>query len=594
MRSSGSSTVQARFTVRRATAKGGAYRVVVACAGPFLTGTTLGVVAAAPAASASATTFYAYANGRAVLPSSCPETSVASKQCTLAEALSVVGAGGSVALATPGSAAPYVGNWVVSTSRTSSSSPVTIEPAPGVTNPILDGNHGSAKRCQTTTCDGPVLAVRSDVHLRIDGLTLENADNTTSNYGGGLENDGGGVVSVLSSTFSSNIANDGGAIDNGDDHGTGTLTVSGSTFSGNSARGSKSGLGDGGGIDNGDHGGTGSLTVSSSIFLGNKASVGQSGPGDGGVIDNGDHGATGALTVSGSAFSGNSATGGGGAIDNGDNSGTSTLGVSASTFSGNTASYGGAIGDGNVTGSVSGSTFSENVAGYGGGIDNGDYGLAVLKVSGSTFSQDRAAGNGGAVDNGDGLDLRGTLMVSDSTFWGNSAAGNNSVPTVKVAAHNGDGGAIDNGDNEGTGTLIVTGSTFSGNTAKTDGGAINNLLTVWATANIFDGPCHESVGGLWNDEGYNVATSTTCLSGGTGDVGHGADKLGPLAHHGGLTETMLPLQGNPALHVIPLDTTEVLSGHPLRLCPTTDQRGIGTRAGQPCNAGAVQSSATSP
>jgi hypothetical protein len=594
MGSSGPSTVQAKCTFRRTVAKAGACTAVAGRAGVFLTCIALGLVTVDPAASATGASFYAYANGRAAMPSNCPETGVASKQCTLAEALSLVPAGGTVALATPGSAAHYVGNWAVSTPRTSSSSPVTIEAAPGVTDPVLDGNHGSAKGCRTTTCDGPILAVRSDVHVRIDGLTLQNADNTTSDYGGAIVNDGGGVVSVSSSTFSSNVANDGGAIDNGDDHGSGTLALSGSTFSGNSARASKSGLGDGGAIDNGDHGGMGNLTVSSSAFSGNKASGSNSGPGDGGVIDNGDHGATGALTLSGSSFSGNSATGGGGAIDNGDNGGTSTLGVSASTFSGDTADYGGAIGDGNVSGSVFGSTFSENVAGYGGGIDNGDYGLAVLKVSGSTFSQNRAAGNGGAVDNGDGLDLRGTLTVLASTFWGNSANGNNGAPAVKRVVHNGDGGAIDNGDNEGTGTLIVSGSTFSGNTAKTEGGAINNLLTVWATANIFDGSCHESVGGLWNDEGYNVATNSTCLSGGTGDVSHGAGKLAPLARNGGPTESMLPLPGNPALHLIPVDTTEMLSGHALTLCPTTDQRGTASGTGRHCNAGAVQSAGTSP
>jgi hypothetical protein len=590
---SGWPTRQAECTSKGAAAKTCRWNAVVARAGLLMTCTALGLGAAAPAASAGGALFYAYANGRAVLPSNCPGTNVASKQCTLAEALSLVAAGGNVALASPGSTAHYVGNWVVSTPRTSSSSPVTIEPAPGVTNPVLDGNHGSPKGCHTTTCDGPVLAVRSGVHLRIDGLTLENADNTTSDYGGGVENDGGGVVSLVSSTFSNDRADDGGAIGNGDDHGTGTVTVSASTFSGNSARGSKTGLGDGGAIDNGDHGGTGTLTVSASTFLGNTATGSNSGPSDGGAIDNGDHGGTGTLTVSGSGFTRNSATAAGGAIDNGDLGGTSAFAVAASVFSGNTAGHGGAIGDGSVTGSVSGSTFSDNVAGYGGAIDNGESGLAVLRVSASTFSQNRAAGNGGAVDNGDGLNLRGTLTVLASTFWENSASGHAS-PGINSTLRNGDGGAIDNGDNEGTGTLIVSGSTFSGNTSKTGGGAINNLLTVWATGNIFSGPCHESVGGTWNDEGYNIATSPTCLSAGPGDVGHGANLLASLAHNGGPTETAMPLAGNPALHIIPYGTTEVLNGRPLKLCPTTDQRGVASGGGQHCNAGAVQSSAVTP
>jgi hypothetical protein len=557
-------------------------------------GTAAGLTLAASPAFAAGTALYAYAGGRAVLPSNCPITSTASKECTLGEALSLAVAGNTVALATPGSVEHYVGNWTVRTPFTSFSKPLTIEAAPGVTNPTLDGNHGKLPGCGTVVCHGPVLTILSGLHVRTDRLTFRNADNTVTNFGGAIENEGGGTLTVLASAFSDNAATNGGAIDNGDNHGAGTLSVEGSTFSYNSAIGAKTGTGNGGAIDNGDNGGSGTLSVSGSRFSGNSAKGSTKGTGDGGAIDNGDNGGSGTLSVSSSTFSRNSATGtqrgtgGGGAIDNGDNHGAGTLSVSSSTFLGNKANYGGAIANATVSASVSGSTFSANSAGYGGAIADGVSGIAALSVSGSTFTQNSASANGGAIDNGDGISFRGALTVTVSTFSGNSATGSGRAVGVIALAHRGDGGAIDNADNEGDGTLTVTASTFSGNTARNGGDTIANFFTVWASADIFNGPCHESVGGIWNDEGYNVGAGTTCLSAGTGDISHGADRLGPLAHDGGPTETLLPLKGNPAIGAVPYHATVVLNGRSVALCPAKDQRGTPSASGQRCNAGAVQ------
>jgi hypothetical protein len=54
---------------------------------------------------------------------------------------------------------------------------------------------------------------------------------------------------------------------------------------------------------------------------------------------------------------------------------------------------------------------------------------------------------------------------------------------------------------------------------------------------------------------------------------------------------MLPLAGNPALGVVPLNTNVKLNGRSVTLCPTIDQRGVHSAAGKACNAGAVQSPA---
>jgi trimeric autotransporter adhesin len=367
--------------------------------GGLSTLSTLGVSAAGGAAPV---TLYAGASASGSANCSSPANA-----CTLSTAIGDTAPGDVVALVTAGvegsASTYYSGGFSIGTPGTSAALPVVIEPAPGVTNPILDG--GSTQG---------VFDVTNDMHLVIDGVTIQNGNSDGS--GGGITNDAGGVLTVNNSTFTNNtVGTGGGAIDNGSG-GTGTLTVNDSTFADNTA-------GDGGAIDNGDGTGsndgvgTGTLTVNDSTFTGNGAGVG-------GAIDNGDQG-TGTLTVTDSTFTGNGADYGG-AIDN-DLGGTGTLTVSNSTFSSNTAEM------------------------DGGAIDNADNsGLGTLSVSNSTFTGNSATfGDGGAIDNGD--DGTGTLTVTNSTFTGNSAGL--------------DGGTIDNGFNGsggGTGNGRVAADIFAG------------------------------------------------------------------------------------------------------------------------------------
>ncbi len=496
-------------------------------------GWTLSLVGSASEASAAGVKmFYAYAAGGATSPSSCPKTTVPTKTCTLAEALSLAVADSTVALATPGVRGSYVGNWTIDTRAFSSAAPLTIAAAPGVANPVLYGNHGQAAHCPTKICDGPVLTIASGVHVDLDGISVQGADSI--GHGGAIDNAGGGTVLVSACNFSHNKAADGGAIDNGD-KGAGILTVSRSTFSGNTA------TNDGGAIDNGDNG-SGDLTVSGSTFSDNTAG------GRGGAIDNADKG-SGGVSLTTSKFSGNKAAAGG-AIDNGDG------------------------GSGGVT--VSGATFSANKAtGDGGAIDNGDRGSGTLSISASTFSANTAV-DGGAVDSASNQG-KGSLTVSISTFSGNVATRN--------------GGAIDNGDN-GSSSLSLWASTLSGNVADHDGGAIDNgddggTSVIWLAADILNGSC-DRPGGSWNDGGYNVGANQSCLNSGAGDVAQGAGALGPLADNGGPTKTIKAGTGNPAIGLIPYEATTSLNGTTVKLCPTTDQRGVHSVTGQKCDAGAVQ------
>ena len=547
-----------------------------------------------------------------------------------------------VALATPGKTAHYVGNWTVNLSGTSSSAPLTIEPALSVSNPVLDGNFGKGSGCGTAACNGPVLTVGTptgqlnaaetaappqagtpslNVFLHLQGITVEDANSgpngSTGGEAGAVMISRGAHLAVKNSLFLHNHASDGGAIDNAlagtvtvtnsrleantatygggainnATHGSGTLAVSGSTFSHNSANA-------GGAIENAWEG-VGTTAVTNSTFLYNAAVVAVPSPGaitEGGAIDDGTRGTT-ALTVTGSTFVGNvvkneteRGVGGGGAIDIADGGANSaSYSVSGSTFIANSAHYGGAINVGKATGTVARSTFSANSAAYGGALANSiTQGLGSLTVSASTFSANRASGNGGAINNAEGTGP-GTLTVSASTFWGNAALGKDNTSGVDSNVTNGDGGAIDNADNGGIGTAVVSASTFSGNVAKHAGGTVANDGTLFAAADIFNGSCYESSSQTeWADQGYNVGANGTCLNGGTADVSHGAGRLDPLARRGGPAKTMRPLAASPAVGIVPLNTAVMLNGDPAMLCPTTDQRGVPSAAGKACNAGAVQ------
>ena len=461
-----------------------------------------------------------------------------------------------MALATPGAVAHYVGNWTIDTPGTSSSAPITIEPAPGTLGPVLDGNFGRPAGCSTTSCAGPVLTigtiartgvtyVENIVYVDIDGLapdglTIEDGANTTPSQGGigsgdgsgvftlggAIQNTWGGMLTVTGTDFDDNSADFGGAIinANGDGTGSGTLTIISCDFTANTALD-----GDGGAINTGGGGenASGVLTVVRSTFSGNSAHGTSVAKGDGGAIDNGDeYTSDSAFTITGSTFIGNTASVDGGAIDNGDDGGG-----------------GGSIGAPNI---VSGSTFMYNGAstadidhGDGGAIDNADMGgNGYMTVTGTSFigngtsargkhSYPHNAANGGAIDNGD-HGGKGHLTVSGSTFQGNS--------TDAHGGGNSDGGAIDNADDGGAGALAVSDSTFEANAATSGaygahGGAIDNaddggigVLTV--SASTFD---INIVTGNGSDDGPLIENHDF---GGTGTVDAQADIFNGSCGHG--------------------------------------------------------------
>lgn len=137
--------------------------------------------------------------------------------------------------------------------------------------------------------------------------------NTSSDIGGGLENDG--TATIMNSIFSGNSASTGGGL-----IGAGILLVANSVFSGNSA-------GEGGGF----YISGGKVNVTNSTFSNNSAA------GDGGAISAVDLGVT--VTAANSTFAGNTATGRGGVIYNE----SAAVTVINSTLTGNAAGQGGGV-----------------------------------------------------------------------------------------------------------------------------------------------------------------------------------------------------------------------------------------------------------
>jgi predicted outer membrane repeat protein len=319
----------------------------------------------------------------------------------------------------------------------------------------------------------------------------------------------------------------------------------------------------GGGIYN-----AGTLIVMNSAFSGNR---------DGGIFND----SIGTLTVSNSAFSGNSGSG----ISN-----IGTLTVTNSTFSGN-GGVGGAISN-NRTATVISSTFSGNGGGNGyyggGGIFNDSSG--TLTVNTSTFSGNYSSTGGGGIDN------FGMLSVTDSTFLNNTSS-----------MSYGSGGGIANfrrNSDDPAGTLTVSNSTFSGNSAN-GGGGIASGGTLTLTNSTFVGNYAAFGGGIASNNfsmtntiiayspaggdcsGYNVTGGNNLIDdpgqacGLTSTNGNiiGLDPLlGPLANNGGPTLTFLPQPGSPAIN----------SGDNA-VCPAFDQRGVARPQGGICDIGAVES-----
>jgi hypothetical protein len=335
--------------------------------------------------------------------------------------------------------------------------------------------------------------------------------------GGAIYTTGSTDTTIVGSRFAGNSASNGGAVGslNSD------LTLVDDTFSQNQA------LGEGG-----------NATNSTCPVVGGQRETGSGGNGGAVSIDGGDDGTD---TICGCTFSSNSAHALGGATFRTPDGAQQTTNIDRSTYDSNTCS-------GTYNGAATG------------GAGAMYYHNSLIVMTNTTVSNNSAPGSGGFFSDGT------TLTATNCTFA-------NNVATAGV------GGAI-------TSMGSLTNCTFSNNLAQgTNYAAFAAALFggPWTLANtIFDGNTDNdnsnnetcSPGSTANSGSHDLqwpqgGTATACVSG----ITFADAMLGPLANHGGPTDTVVP---GAAASIIQTGTN----------CPSTDQTGK-TRA-NPCTLGAFE------
>lgn len=374
-----------------------------------------------------------------------------------------------------------------------------------VTDPVVttngDSGAGSLRRAIEDACDGSTITFDMTPGHVVSPITLTSAELVISKS---LTIQGPGANLL---TISGNDANRVFEVNSGV-----TVSISGLTIANGKVSGGSGSNNQGGGIYN-----SGTLNVVSSTLSHNSVSGGCHSDG-GGIYSNG------TLTLTNSTLSNNSASGssgcGGGNFGGGIYNTGGTLTLTNSTLSGNSVS-----------------SISFNV---GGGI----YNDGTLNIRSSTLSGNSVSGSSASFNGGGGIyHLSNTLTITNSTLSGNSVSGGSS---------NEGGGVF------GTGFTIAS-STVSGNSASggssNEGGGIYNPSstpvnarnTIVAANTATTGP---DVFGALNSQGHNLFGNTsgvTITGDTTTNILNQDPKLGPLASHGGPTQTHLLLPNSPAI-----------------------------------------------
>ena len=336
----------------------------------------------------------------------------------------------------------------------------------------LNINNVEITNAKTNTRDnGAAIAVNgadSSVNIHNAGFT----NNTASNHGGAIYNNGG-TVSIENSDFAGNTAVYGGAIYS---YG-GKLTISNSEFMNNSANQGAAifMINADAEISNTNFSHNNSLDGLGAIKLTDSTLTLTGGTFDGNFADSNSGGAIyinsgSTLNIDGTRFINNYAKNDSDTADNGDGgalaiSGTAT--IKNAYFENNRAiksslsNDGGAIISGNNSNiTIESSIFTANVAESGGG--GAIYNKNIMSVTGSTFTGNNAGTLGGAIYNSS----TGNMTLTDNVF-GSAGAGNSATEK---------GGAI---YNEGTLTIVSDkkDTIFAGNTAQ-EGDDIYNAGTL--------------------------------------------------------------------------------------------------------------------
>ena len=294
-----------------------------------------------------------------------------------------------------------------------------------VENVILDGNNDGeltfiSENGVLTLGEGTIVQNFIDVPS-VDGPVIYLTYSSTLNIEDGviIQNNKGNSM--------------GGII--GDNSSDTTININGGTFTGNSTE-------KWGGVI----GSYGKVTIDDGTFTGNKGSQGAV------VYSNG------VLNINGGTFEGNKASYSGGVIAVGSKA---NLNVSGGTFKGNSAKFGSAIYTSNTQNvAVKKAAIESNVSGYGAIYFNG----GSANVENVTFNNNLAFKSGSAIYN-----REANVTVNKSTFKDN---GEMTDADGTYTCTNGGAIAVKKLNSNDT-KLTVKGSTFEGNKAEKDGGAIH-------------------------------------------------------------------------------------------------------------------------
>lgn len=198
--------------------------------------------------------------------------------------------------------------------------------------------------------------------------------------------------------------------------------------------------------------------------------------------------------------------------------------ISGNTLSGLNDNGGGIYNNGSC--SIRDTTLHDNYAGLGGAIYNdvdGD-----LQAAATTLHHNTARGGGGIVN-------RGTIQLTNTTFFANTAAGTNDLP----------GGAFRN-----SGHANLLHCTIAGNSADKGGGGIYNETTLILTNTIVAGNAAGNCflqNGLIS-KGGNLDSGSTCgFFVQPDDIFNQDPMLASLRNNGGPTPTMALQPGSPAI-----------------------------------------------
>ena len=212
---------------------------------------------------------------------------------------------------------------------------------------------------------------------------------------------------------------------------------------------------------------------------------------------------------------------------------TGQLSISASVITQNAGSNtGGGISNFGGEVAITGSTISDNSTKYGGGLwtnasavivdstieynDASENGGGIINATGGTLSIERTAFVENTAKFGGGIWTNATATITDSTFDGNQASSN--------------GGAISNTSN---GTLSLVGGTLSGNTGNFGGGLLNSGTSSVVNSTFSGNEARNGGGGISSSGTLSVSHSTFVGNqAGTGSGGGIRRSTGSFSLHG--------------------------------------------------------------